>query len=42
MAKVATLDDNMAAGHAVSHVAGSGLHAGGKLVTQWSVDEVCD
>jgi len=42
MAKVAVLDDNMAAGHAVSHVAGSGLHAGGKLVTQWSVDEVCD
>lgn len=42
MAKVRALDDNMAAGHATSLVAGSNLNANGKLVTQWTVDEVCD
>eukprot|EP00598_Pedospumella_elongata_P010214 CAMPEP_0184989998 /NCGR_PEP_ID=MMETSP1098-20130426/30610_1 /TAXON_ID=89044 /ORGANISM="Spumella elongata, Strain CCAP 955/1" /LENGTH=241 /DNA_ID=CAMNT_0027515115 /DNA_START=14 /DNA_END=739 /DNA_ORIENTATION=+ len=42
MAKVAVLDENAATDHMMAQSAGANLHANGRLITQWSVDEVCD
>lgn len=42
MSKVGVLSDQSAAAMAIAHAAGSTFHSNGKLVTKWSVTEVCN